>query len=102
METQVRTRNHADNKVVSDAFRQARVEHRLLQLRHFSSGIRPCVVRAAREVGCAMMLIRPTSLLERRCVPEESPMVAGRLFEAAELILAAQRTKLREAVMVMR
>ena len=49
-----------------------------------------------------MILIRWTSFLEKRCVPEESPMVAGRLFEAAELILAAQRTKLREAVMVMR
>ena len=29
-------------------------------------------------------------------------MVAGNLYEAAELILAAQHTKPREAVMVMR
>lgn len=49
-----------------------------------------------------MILTRWTSFLEKRCVPEESPMVVGKLYEAAERILAAQHTKPREAVMVMR
>jgi hypothetical protein len=52
--------------------------------------------------GLPMILIRWTSFLEQRCVPEESPMVVGNLYEAAERILAAQHTKPREAVMVMR
>jgi histidinol phosphatase-like enzyme len=57
--------------------------------------------RAADDAGCPMILIRRTSFLEVRCVHEESPIVACNLYEAAELILAAQHSPPRASAMAM-
>jgi D-glycero-D-manno-heptose 1,7-bisphosphate phosphatase len=82
-------------------FRRAHLEHRFAPETTYFVG--DCVEdwRAADDAGCPMILIRRTSFLEVRCVHEESPIVACNLYEAAELILAAQFTRPQVSTMAM-
>ena len=79
--------------------RRAQLEHRFAPETTYFVG--DCLEdwRAADDAGCPMILIRRTSFLEVRCVHEESPVVACNLYEAAELILAAQRSRPRVSAM---
>jgi D-glycero-D-manno-heptose 1,7-bisphosphate phosphatase len=77
--------------------RRARAEHGFAPETTFFVGDCPGDLRTADDAGCPMILIRRTAFLEVRCAHDESPIVACNLYEAAELILAAQP---REAAMM--
>jgi len=70
--------------------RRAQLEHGFAPATTFFVGDYPGDCRAADVVGCPMILIRRTSFLEERCAHDEPPSVACNLYEAVELILAAQ------------
>ena len=81
--------------------RRAYLEHRFAPETTYFVGDFPGDSRAADDAGCPMILIRRTSFLEVRCVHEESPAVACNLYEAAEMILAAQYARPRMSAMAM-
>lgn len=81
---------------------RAYLEHRFAPETTYFVGDCPGDRRAADEAGCPMILIRRTSFLEARSAQKESRMVACNLYEAAEMILAAQYVGPRVPAMAMR
>jgi D-glycero-D-manno-heptose 1,7-bisphosphate phosphatase len=80
--------------------RRAYLDHHFAPERTFFVGDSPGDCKAMDDAGCRTILIRRTSFLEVRCAHEESPLVACNLYEAAELIVAAQHAEPREAEML--
>jgi D-glycero-D-manno-heptose 1,7-bisphosphate phosphatase len=81
--------------------RRAHLEHGFMPETTFFVGDAPGDLRAAGDAGCPMILVRRTAFLEVRCAHEEAPAIASNLYEAAELILAAQHCRGPEAALVM-
>jgi D-glycero-D-manno-heptose 1,7-bisphosphate phosphatase len=81
---------------------RAQMEHGFLPEETFLVGDSPADLAAADAAGCASILIRRGAFLETHSIHEESPLVACNLYQAAELILAAQDMCQRERALVRR
>jgi D-glycero-D-manno-heptose 1,7-bisphosphate phosphatase len=79
---------------------RAQIEHKFAPEETFLVDDTPDALRAADAAGCPAILIRRGSFLETRSTCQESPLVACNLYEAAELILAAQEIHQRETALV--
>jgi D-glycero-D-manno-heptose 1,7-bisphosphate phosphatase len=81
--------------------RRAHLEHGFTPETTYFVGDAPGDLRAAGDAGCPMILVRRTAFLEVRCAHEEAPAIASNLYEAAQLILAAQPCRGAAAALVM-
>jgi D-glycero-D-manno-heptose 1,7-bisphosphate phosphatase len=79
---------------------RAQIEHKFTPVETFLVDDTPDALCAADVAGCPSILIRRASFLETRGTREALPLVASNLYEAAELILAAQEVHWRETARV--